>query len=203
MRNQVIEKTCAGGLMAQRSIFRNIIRGLSLLVVGGSALALGQVGPAATSGSGLNAFVSFGGQKTHVINFTYNALGVDGGVFIQRFPLLGVEVRAATYPMFARYPQTPFTGGYRLEVPFRRMFVTSAYVGVGMSYAVDAGPHYVPLPAQWSPCWQVSQSLAIDTGRLRWKLAEATFTDTRTPLRSLPAFSLTTGVVYSISRGSR
>jgi hypothetical protein len=189
--------------MAQGSIFSKIIRGLSVLAIGGSSLALGQVGPAATSGSGLNAFVSFGGQKTHVINFTYNALGVDGGVFIQRSPWLGVEVRAATYPMFARYPQTPLTAGYRLEVPFRRMFVTSAYAGAGMSYSVDAGPHYVALPAQWAPCWQVSQSLAFDTGRLRWKLAEATFTDTHTTLRNLPAFSLTTGVVYSISSSRR
>jgi hypothetical protein len=45
--------------------------------------------------------------------------------------------------------------------------------------------------------------VAIDTGRFRWKLLEATFTDTYTPLRSLPALSLTTGVVYSISNSRR
>jgi hypothetical protein len=189
--------------MAQRSIFRKIIRSFSLLAIGGSSLALGQVAPAAVSGSGLNAFVSFGAQKTHVIKFTYNALGVDGGLFIQPSRLLGVEVRAATYGMFARYPQTPFTAGYRMEVPFRRAFLSSAYAGAGMSYAVDAGPHYVALPAQWAPCWQASESVAIDTGRFRWKLLEATFTDTYTPLRSLPALSLTTGVVYSISNSRR
>jgi hypothetical protein len=193
--------------MAQNSIFRKIIRSLSILAfglaIGGSSLALGQVAPAAVSGPGLNAFVSFGGQKTHVINFTYNALGVDGGVFIQRSPLFGVEARAATYSLFARYPQTPFTAGYRVEVPFRRAFVTSAYAGAGVSHAVDAGPHYVALPAQWAPCWQVSESMAVDSGRLRWKLFEATFTDTYTSLRSLPALSITTGVVYSISNSRR
>jgi len=189
--------------MVQHSILRKIICWLPLMAFGGCTMALGQVGPAAVSGSALNAFVSFGGQKTHVINFTYNALGMDGGVYVQRAPFLGVEVRAASYPMFARYSQSPITAGYRFEIPSRSLFVTAGYVGGGMSKAQDAGPHYVPTPAEWDPCWQASQSMAINMGLWKWKVLEATFTDTYTSRRSLPAFSLTTGVVYTFSRNRR
>lgn len=189
--------------MKRRSILKKIIYYLPLLALCGGSLALGQVVPAAETGSGLNAFVSFGGLKTHVINFTYNALGVDGGLYIQRSPLLGVEVRAASYPMYARYSQMPVTGGYRAEMRVRRKFLVSGYGGAGMSLAQDAGPHYVATAAQWAPCWQASQATAIDMGRFKWKVYEATFTDTYTPLRSLPGLSLTTGVIYSFSRNGR
>jgi hypothetical protein len=175
---------------------------LPLLAFGGGSVIRAQVMAAAVSNNGLNGFVSFGGLKTHVINYTYNALGIDGGLFLQRSPLVGVEARAASYGMFARYSQMPITGGYRIEVPqsrFRNFFM-SAYIGGGMSLAQSAGPHYAPTPAQWSPCWQVSQSSTISMGPLKWKPYEASFIETYTPERTLPQFSLTTGVVYSFSR---
>jgi hypothetical protein len=183
--------------MTRSSILKKMIGYLPLLAFGSCSLAWGQVAPAATSGSGLNAFVSFGGQRTHVIDFTYNALGVAGGLFLQRSPLFGIEVRAATFPIHARYAQAPITAGYRLEGRVKRRFLVSGYVGGGMSKAQDAGPHYVPLAAQWVPCWQASQATALDTGRLKWQVYEVTFTDAYTPLRSLPGYSVTTGVVYS------
>ena len=189
--------------MKRLSLMKKMICHLPLLALCGGSLALGQVAPTAETGSGLNAFVSFGGLKTHVISFTFNALGVDGGLYVQHSPLFGVEVRAGSYPMYARYSQMPVTGGYRAEVRIRRKFLLSGYGGAGMSLAQDAGPHYVATVAQWAPCWQASQATAIDLGRLKWKVYEATFTDTYTAQRSLPGFALTTGVVYSFSRSRR
>jgi len=167
----------------------------------GATITNAQVAPSAMSSAKVGAFLDFGGLRTHVINYTYNALGVDGGLFVQRSPLVGVEVRGSSYPMFARYSQSPITAGWRVEGYQSRFSVVrlSAYFGGGMSRSVDAGPHYVPLPATWSPCWQVSQSVTIGTGPLSWRPAEATFTETYTPQRSLRGFALTTGITYRFS----
>lgn len=189
--------------MMRSSNFKKLILCLFFLAFGGGSLAFGQVAPAATSGAGLNAFASFGGQKTHVIDFTYNSLGFDGGLYIQPRPLLGIEARAAKFSLYARYSQAPVTAGYRAEFRKRHTLLISGYFGGGMSLAQDAGPHYVATAAEWSPCWQASQATAIDMGRWKWKAYEATFTDTYTSRRSLPAFTLTTGIVYSFSRNRR
>lgn len=189
--------------MIRFSFLKKIVYCLPFFLLGSGSLALGQVAPAAASGSGLNAFVSFGGQKTHVIDFNYNSLGVDGGLYLQRSPLFGVEVRAASYSIHARYSQMPITTGYRAEKRAWEKYLFAGYAGAGMSRAQDAGPHYVTIPAEWSPCFQASQSGALDFGRFKWKIYEATFTDTFTSRRSLPAFSLTTGIVYTLSRNRR
>ena len=176
-----------------------------LLLVGASSFA--QVGPSATGGGRrAGAFVTFGGLRTHVINYTYNALGVEGGVFAQGSPLVGIEVRAGSYPMYARYSQTPITAGWRVElfepgIPSMRL---SSYIGGGMSRAQDAGAHYAPLPAEWSPCWQASESVTLGSGSLNLRPVEATFTRTYTTQRTLQGFSLTTGLTYRFSlHGSR
>ena len=189
--------------MKRLSILEKTIFYLPLFALCAGPLALGQVAASAVSGSALNVFVSFGGQRTHVIDYTYNSLGVDGGLYVQRSPLIGIEVRAASYPMYARYSQSPLTAGYRAEMQVRRQFLVAGYFGGGMSLAQDAGPHYVATPAQWEPCWQASQAVAINMGSWKWKAYEATYTDTYTSRRSLPAFSLTTGVFYSFSRNRR
>ena len=185
--------------MRKQSIVKKLVLLVSLFVFGGSTLVMGQVQPATTSSSGLNFFASFGGLKTHVINYTYNALGVSGGVYLQRSPRFGVEVRAATYPMYARYSQSPITAGYRTQLagPRWHTWLFSGYFGGGMSLAQSAGPHYAPTPATWSPCWQASQGLAINLGPWKWSPYEATWTQTYTPQRTLSGYSLATGVVYS------
>ena len=101
--------------MKRLSILEKTIFYLPLFALCAGPLALGQVAASAVSGSALNVFVSFGGQRTHVIDYTYNSLGVDGGLYVQRSPLIGIEVRAASYPMYARYSQSPLTAGYRLR----------------------------------------------------------------------------------------
>lgn len=189
--------------MMRNTILKTILCGLTLLTCGGCSLAWGQVAPAATSGSGLNAFASFGGQGTHVIAFNYKSLGFDGGVYVQASPLFGVEARFASYSIHARYSQLPVTAGYRAEKRFHQKYLFAGYGGGGVSLSQDAGPHYVATPAVWAPCFQAAQSMAIDKGRWQWKVYEATFTDTFTTRRTLPALSLTTGVVYSFSRDGR
>jgi hypothetical protein len=74
----------------------------------------------------------------------------------------------------------------------------SAYFGAGMSRATDAGPHYVPLPAEWAPCWQTSESVTFGSGNFNWKPVEATYTQTYTSQRSLRGLSLSTGITYRI-----
>ena len=129
--------------MRQQSIVKKLVLLVPLFVLGGSTLVMGQVQAAATSSSGLNFFASFGGLRTHVINYTYNALGVNGGIYAQRSPRFGVEVRGGTYPMYARYSQSPITAGYRTEFagPRWHTWLFSGYFGGGMSLAQDAGPH--------------------------------------------------------------
>lgn len=191
--------------MFQQFVVKRLISLVALLLLGSSSLAFSQVAPAAVSGSGLNVFASFGGLKTHVISYTYNALGVEAGLFIQRSPLFGVEVRGSTYPMFARYSQSPITAGYRMEVnhPRFRDLRLSGYFGGGMSKAQDAGPHYVATPAEWAPCWQVSQGMTINMGHWKWRPYDATLTETYTSRRTLRGFSMTTGLVYTFSRIGR
>jgi len=175
---------------------------LPLLLFIGASTAIAQVGPAATGGGRrMGTFVSFGGLRTHVINYTYNALGIEGGAFIQGSPFFGLEVRAGSYPLYARYSQTPLTAGWRMEVfqPGIPAMRISGYVGGGMSRSQDAGAHYVPLPADWYPCWQASQSITIGKGSLNLRPVEATFTRTYTPQRTLQGFSLTTGLTYRFS----
>lgn len=189
--------------MMRHTTLKKLIFCLPLLAWGGGSLAFGQVAPAATSGSGLYAFASFGGQKTHVIDYTFNSLGIDGGLYLQRSPFFGIELRAATFPIKARFSQSPITAGYRAEKRVWQKYLVDGYFGGGMSLAQDAGPHYALIQADWAPCWQGSQSTSRDLGRWKWKIYEATFTDTYTTRRSIPAFSLTTGVVYSLSRSRR
>lgn len=182
----------------------NVFLSSLLLVIGPTAIA--QVRPAATGSARIGTFISFGGLRTHVIDYTYNALGVEGGAFVQRSPLVGVELRVASYPLYARYSQTPLTAGWRVEVvqpgiPGMRF---SSYIGGGMSRAQDAGAHYAALPPEWFPCWQGSESASIGKGALSLRPVEATFTRTYTNQRTLQGFSLTTGLSYRFSlRGSR
>jgi hypothetical protein len=180
---------------------------LLLVLLGCFSAVNAQVGPSATGGDNrMGTFVSFGGLRTDVINYTFNALGIEGGAFIQKTSLLGMEVRAASYPLYARFLQAPITAGWRVEVhqPVIPGMRLSSYIGGGMSRAQDAGPHYVALPAEWSPCWQVSGSVTLGSGALNLRPVEATFTQTYTTQRTLQGISLMTGLTYRFSmHGSR
>ncbi|MGA2570317.1 MAG: hypothetical protein ABSF23_07340 [Terracidiphilus sp.] len=191
--------------MIQESVAKKLVGMVPFLVIACGTLAWGQVQPAVAKSPGLNVFVSFGGLRTHVINYTYNALGIEGGLYVQRSPRLGFEVRGGSFPMYARYSQSPVTAGYRTQFsgPRWHSWLFSGYFGGGMSLSQDAGPHYVPKAAEWSPCWQASQGLTINMGPWKWSPYEATWTETYTPLRTLTAYSLKTGVVFTFSRNRR
>ncbi len=170
------------------------------LACGSPQWLFSQVAPAATSGPAAGAFVSFGGQKTHMIASNFNALGVDGGFYVQHSTFIGFEARFSSYSMFARYAQSPFTAGYRvgLREPPSHRFQPFAYAGAGMSHSVNATEHYVALPASWQPCVQVSQGLNIPMARhWQWKSYEGTWTETFGSERNLRGLTLTTGVVYT------
>jgi hypothetical protein len=159
-----------------------------------------QAEPTGSAGARLSASLTFGGQRTQVENFGYKALGIGGDIVLQTHPLFGLEARAASYGIHARYAQEPITAGIHLESYRRDVYRPHVYgfIGGGISDAQDAGPHYVALPAAWSPCWQASEGIVLPVGRVQWKLYEATWTETFTAQRSLGGLSVATGIVYKI-----
>lgn len=185
--------------MLQRINVMNTKWLILLFLIGGSASLLCQVEPAAHSRSEVGAFASFGGLRTHEIAFTYNALGVDGGFFIQKSPLIGIEIRGGSYPFYARFPQAPITGGYRAAIQVTRFGDSEVfgYFGGGLSHSQNAGSHYVTTAAQWAPCWQASQGVNVPAGRhFQWKAYEVAWTETYSSIGNVHGYSLTTGVTY-------
>jgi hypothetical protein len=168
-----------------------------------------QVNPAARAGSGLSIFMSFGGIRTQESNDIYrsqhidHSLGVDGGVYVQRSPLRGVEVRGGTYRMNATYSQSHITAGYRAESGnlWDRGLYASGYVGGGLLRTVDAAGTYKGMPPNWSACWQVSHAMSAKQGKWQWKAYEVTWIQANTPRHRLRGVSLSTGVIYTFSRG--
>ncbi len=186
-------------LRGRTAKLRGYVWGAALLASACGAQSWCQALPTAEARVSSGVYVSFGGMKTHVEDFTFNALGVDAGLYYQPYALLGAEVRGGTYPLYARFAQTPVTAGIRVgprEVRFGRPQVFG-FIGGGMSKAQDAGPHYVATPAKWSPCWQASEGMDVPLGRFRWQTYEATWTQTYTSFRSLGSLSLSTGLVYT------
>lgn len=177
-----------------------VIAAMFLVLATHSTLVKAQAIPTAQTRVGLDGFVTFGGMKTKVGNYVFNSLGVNGGISSRLTTRLDLQFRGGTYPVHARFTQSPFTAGVKFgsrSLTHPQLFV---FVGGGASKAHDAGPHYVTLPAKWSPCWQVSQGLDLPVGRLKWRVYEATWTETYTPLRSLRSISVNTGLVYSFGR---
>lgn len=175
-----------------------------LLLLTGGVPTVAQVAPSARSGSSqLGGFVAFGAQKTHVNAFTFNSLGMEGGLFLQKSPFLGIELKGDVFPYYARFKQAPFTAGYRVSGHLARFhgMEVFGYFGGGMARSQNAGGHYETLDAQWSPCWQGSQGFNIPVGRhWKWKAYEASYTETYDTLRNLQAFTVTTGVTYTVGR---
>jgi hypothetical protein len=182
-----------------RFLGTRVFLSLAIVLAGtGGYQSLGQALPTAEVRASAGVFADFGGMRTHVEDFTYNALGVNAGLYLQSPRLLGVEVRGGTYPLYARFAQAPVTAGFRL-VPhwtlpgYLRVF---GYFGGGMSKSQNAGLHYVATPATWSPCWQASTGADIPLGHFKFRLYDATWTETYSPVRNLGSISLSTGLVY-------
>jgi hypothetical protein len=190
---------CGANDRGERWIGNCIMRiaAMFLMLATHCAFVKAQAIPTAQTQVGLNGFVTFGGMKTKVGNYVFNSLGVNGGISSRLTSRLDLQFRGGTYPIHARFVQSPFTAGIKFgsrSVTHPQLF---AFVGAGASKAHDAGPHYVALPAKWSRCWQISQGLDLPAGRVKWRVYEVTWTETYTPLRSLRSISVNTGMVYS------
>jgi hypothetical protein len=175
---------------------------LLLVLLGGSVTVRGyaQALPTGETKRPLDGFVTFGGMKTRVNGYFFNALGVSGGISAPISPLISLQVRGGSYGIKARYSQAPFTAGIAVASRSQTHLRVFGYVGAGMSRAQDAGPHYVATHPAWSLCWQASQGLDIPVGRWRWRFYEATWTETYTPVRSLESLSVSSGLVYRFGR---
>jgi len=179
--------------------------GLFLAFAGAHAsVARGQALPAATTRFSGGIIATVGGMNTQLPYYADNALGYNFGLYLQPFSVLGVEIRGGAYPVWARFKQTPVTAGIRLErrEPFMGHFQPFAYLGGGFSRAQGSSTSYRPIPAIWSPCWQISEGIEVPLGRIKWRAFEATWAETYTNRRNIPrrqirGLSLSTGLVYS------
>jgi hypothetical protein len=177
---------------------------LLVVLVGTHAPATwGQALPTASTRLDAGFIATMGGMNTQLPYYAENTFGFDFGLYLQPFSILGVEGRGGSYPISARFKQTPVTAGLRLERrdPFFNRLQPFAYFGGGFSKAQDSSNGFKPLAAIWSPCWQSSEGLDIAIGRMKWRVYEATWTETYTgrgdvPPRDLRSLSLSTGFVY-------
>lgn len=189
--------------MLQEMKLKRLFWTACLLLTLGAAPAKSQVAPAGEMGSQVGGFVAFGAQKTHVNAFTFNSLGMEGGIFLQKSPFFGIEMKGDVFPFYARFKQAPFTAGYRVSGHLSRFHGMElfGYFGGGMARSQNAGGHYETLSAQWSPCWQGSQGVNIPVrSHWKWKAYEVSYTETYDTLRSLQAVTVTTGVTYTLGR---
>lgn len=180
---------------------------IALLVLCAMSPSLrGQAVPSATSSrwnleSG--ASVSANAVNSQLPYYADNSLGFTVGAFVQSFHLIGAEVRGGFYPISARFQQAPVTAGLRVasrrSPGIRRQFF--GYLGGGISRAQDSGPNFQPMPASWSPCWQVSTGLDFSFRRFSWRPAEISWTETFGPRNDIRSLSASTGLVYRFGFG--
>jgi hypothetical protein len=147
-------------------------------------------------------FATVGGGNTQFPYYADNALGFNVGAFLQPFPLLGVEMRGGTYPIQAKFVQSPVTAGWRVG---RRhlndaRWLPFGYIGGGASKAHDSNTNFQPTTATWSACWQASAGLDLATTRFAWRVVEGSWTNTYTERRTLRTPYLSTGLVYYFGR---
>jgi len=175
---------------------------LLFLSVYAAASARAQAIPTAQASAAVGAYVTFGGNRNHVINYTFNSLGAGAGFYVQRSPLVGLEFRAADYQLHARFSQMPVLGGFRFVTRHDVWghFQPALFVGAGLSKSEGSTIHYRSTPAEWDPAFQISQGTAIPFGRLRWRIYDASWTRTYNSTTTLDSFTLTTGLGYSFSR---
>jgi hypothetical protein len=163
------------------------------VLAGGAASAYCQAVPTAARSGPIEVFGAFGGIKTQVAAYTFNALGISGGVSYRFSRVFHADVRVGSYPYHARFSQTPITAGLAIASHSKERPQPFVFVGGGMSKSEDAGLHYVTIPSRWAPCWQVAQGLDIPVGRIKWRLYEAVLTEMDTRQRRLRSVSVSTG----------
>lgn len=159
----------------------------------------------------IGAFATIGAENSQFPLYSDNVLGFDFGAFYQLNTFIGAEVRGGTYSISARYPQAPFTAGYRIGPPVRRSDTATgmsplnrrylapyAYFGGGASDSQDSGTLYLnkPVSASWEPCWQISIGVDRQYQHFSWRIAELSYTKTYFPLHDVRMATVSTGLVY-------
>jgi hypothetical protein len=125
--------------------------------------------------------------------FPENAIGFNAAAYLQSNSFLGIEMRAATYPVSARFDQSPVTVGVRGQLIHRELSPIF-FVGGGMSYANDIKGRHVDSSA-WCPAWQASIGLDKRYGSFSWRVGEVSWIDAYTTERTLRTITVGTGVV--------
>jgi hypothetical protein len=168
-----------------------------------ASVVWGQALPTATTRFSSGITATGGGMNSQLPYYADNALGYNLGLFLQPFSILGIEARGGLYPVSARFEQAPVTAGLLLErrQPYRGRPQLFAYFGGGFSKAQDSSTGYKPMPAIWSPCWQASEGIDVPLGKFKWRVYEATWTETyayrrEIPRREIRSLSLSTGIFY-------
>jgi len=192
-------------LSPAKTALRSAGRTLSvlLLLVGmHGAHAVAQIEEGTGHVSSAMVFGTFGVQNTQFPAYADNALGFDLGASYQPHALAGAEFRASVYPLSARYVQMGFTGGYRVAKRnvFGFPYQPFLYFGGGWARSQDKGLGNTAYPPMWEPCWQGDLGFDRTYHSFSWRVAQASWRETYTPLHSLRSISLSTGIVYRFQR---
>jgi hypothetical protein len=180
---------------------RNGCKGASLallLMISCSFTAHAQAPDPALRDVDYALFATFAASHSNLPGFVDNALGFTFGGYIQP-STLGVEMRGNTYPLSARFNQSPITVGLRT----RKSGTLSPYLycGWGMSHATDIGRTVKTIvPAQWSPLWQVSVGADRRFRSVSWRVTELSIDDAYTNQHSIRTVSISTGIVIHSAR---
>ena len=162
----------------------------------------GQALPAAETRASFGVFATASVANTQLPYFADNALGYNFGAFLQTSPLFGLELRVGAYPLKATFEQEPVTAGFRFAPPHTKEVeaLPFAYFGAGYSKSQYSKADYQPSVALWTPCWQTSGGMDIAYDKFRWRVYEASWTETFTLRRNLRTLGLSTGLVYAFGR---
>jgi hypothetical protein len=192
---------CSFVTISPRCAGRNLL--VLFLLVGMPAVhAAGQVEESAGAVSSTMVYGMIGGENTQLPAYADNALGFEVGAAYQRHALMGAEFRAGGYPIEAQYRQMSFTGGYRIarQTLFGFLYQPFAYIGGGYARSQDKGLGRAAIPATWDPCWQADIGFDRTYHNFAWRMVQASWRETYTPLHSLRSLGLSTGIVYRFQR---
>jgi hypothetical protein len=193
------------GLALTLQIFRvhTEIRLLSvcLLLCGSVIATYAQAVPAFRYRTG--SALTVGVTNTQFPFYADNAVGFDFALFYQRSALVGIQVKAGSYPYSARFSQTPITIGYRIgrsptgrESSLGSGWNPFAYIGGGISHSRDSDTSGHLVSAVWENCIQMSAGVDHQYRNFSWRAAEVSWTETYAANHNLRAVGVSTGLVY-------
>jgi hypothetical protein len=133
--------------------------------------------------------------NTQLPAYADNAIGFDAAMYLQSASILGLEVRASTYPVSAHFAQSPMTAGLRAAFTDHE-WNPYIYLGGGLSYGTDSGTSWrQALPSQFYPAWQGSLGVDYRYGKLSFRLGEISLTNAYTPQHTLRTAAVSAGIV--------